>query len=206
VSTHPLPFDEALDAPRRGHVAVAWDSGPPVATARFGMWVFLASETFFFGGLLAAYIVLRSSSAEWIEPLQTGVGVGLTALLAASSLCASRAVRRLRAGARAAGSNASIAAASCACAFLALQAFEWHGLADLGFTPRGSLAGAAFYVLTGAHGLHVLVGAVWLAVSGVGVRKEGARTLHAELSALYQHFVDGVWLVLFALLYLAHGT
>jgi len=198
----PLPYDAAVDAPRAGHVATAWDSGPPVATARFGTWVFLASEAFFFGGLLAAYVVLRSSSNGWVEPLGVGLGAALTVLLVASSLCASTAVRRLRAGARASASNWLLASALLALGFLGIQAFEWYELAQGGFTPRGSLAGASFYVITGAHGLHVLGGVVWLAASGVIVRKPAARTLHAELAALYQHFVDGIWLVLFVVLYL----
>jgi heme/copper-type cytochrome/quinol oxidase subunit 3 len=90
-----------------------------------------------------------------------------------------------------------------ATAFLALQAWEWRALLAADFTPRGSLSGASFYVLTGAHGLHVLGGAVWLLASAVALRRPGARALHAELAALYQHFVDLVWIVLFAVLYLA---
>jgi heme/copper-type cytochrome/quinol oxidase subunit 3 len=202
MSSVPLPYDAAVDAPRPGHVATSWDSGPPVETARFGTWVFLASEAFFFGGLLAAYFVLRGSSSAWIEPLSPGLGVALTALLVASSLCASVAVRRVRAGRRASGSALLLAASLFAFAFLGVQAYEWRELLHAGFTPRGSLAGASFYVLTGAHGLHVLAGALWLAGSGVVVRGARPSTLHAELAALYQHFVDGVWLVLFALLYL----
>lgn len=202
MASVPLPYDAAVDAPRADHVATAWDSGPPVETARFGTWVFLASEAFFFGGLLAAYVVLRSSSKAWVEPLGVGLGAALTVLLVASSLCASTAVRRLRAGARASGSNWMLAAALLALGFLGIQALEWRELAHAGFTPRGSLAGASFYVLTGAHGLHVLAGVVWLAGSGALVRRSGSRTLHAELAALYQHFVDGIWLVLFVVLYL----
>lgn len=202
MASVPLPYDAAVDAPRAEHVATTWDSGPPVETARFGTWVFLASEAFFFGGLLAAYLVLRSSSKDWIEPLGVGLGAALTVLLVASSLCASTAVRRLRAGSRSSGSKWLLAAALLALGFLGIQAFEWRELAHAGFTPRGSLAGASFYVLTGAHGLHVLAGVVWLAASGTIVRGASSRTLHAELAALYQHFVDGIWLVLFVVLYL----
>ncbi|MCY2960357.1 MAG: cytochrome c oxidase subunit 3 [Planctomycetota bacterium] len=202
MATVPLPYDAAIDAPLDGHVATAWDSGPPVETGRFGTWVFLASEAFFFGGLLAAYFVLRGSSKAWVEPLSFGLGFTLTGLLVASSVCASISVRRLRAGARRSGSNWMLCASFLALAFLGVQAFEWRELAQEGFTPRGSLAGACFYILTGAHGLHVLAGVVWLAGSGVVLRSGAARTLHAELAALYQHFVDGIWLVLFTLLYL----
>lgn len=200
--TVPLPYDAAVDAPRDGHVATGWDSGPPVETARFGTWVFLASEAFFFGGLLAAYVVLRGSSATWVEPLGLGLGALLSALLVASSLCSALAVRRLRAGARGAASAWLAVAALCALTFLGVQAYEWRELAHLGFVPRTSLAGASFYVLTGAHGLHVLGGVLWLAGSSIALRRAGASTLHAELAALYQHFVDGVWAVLFVLLYL----
>lgn len=200
--SYPLAHDVAIDAPRAAHVAVAWDSGPPVETARFGTWVFLASEAFFFGGLLAAYFVLRGSSPTWVEPLSVPIGALMTVLLVASSLCASSGVRRLRAGARAAASSRLFLAAVLALAFLGMQAFEWLELVQDGFGPRASLAAASFYVITGAHGLHVLGGVLWLVGSGASVRAPASSTLHAELAALYQHFVDGVWLVLFALLYL----
>ncbi len=198
----PLPFDAAIDAPRVGHVATTWDSGPPVATARFGTWVFLASEAFFFGGLLAAYFVLRASSKSWVEPLGVGIGVVLTVLLVGSSICASLGVRAIRRDKHELASTWLLCGALLAMAFVGLQAFEWHELVSHGFTLRTSLAGSCFYVLTGAHGLHVLVGAAWMMVSAFVLRSDGARTLHAELAALYQHFVDGVWLVLFAILYL----
>ncbi|MBL8861396.1 MAG: heme-copper oxidase subunit III [Planctomycetes bacterium] len=199
----PLPYDHAVDAPRAGHVARAWDSGPPVETARFGTWVFLGSEAFFFGGLLAAYVVLRSASRAWEEPLALGLGLALTALLVASSLAASAAVRALRRGERARGAQRVLWAGLLAGLFLGLQAWEWCQLLQAGFTPQASLAGASFYVLTGAHGLHVLGGALWLLGSACALRRAGSGSLHAELAALYQHFVDLVWLVLFAILYLS---
>ncbi len=198
----PLPYDDAIDAPRTGHRPTTWDSGPPVATARFGTWVFLASEAFFFGGLLAAYFVLRASAKTWIEPLGVGLGVVLTVLLLGSSICASLAVRQIRRERCEHASTLFLAGAFLALAFVGLQAFEWNELGAQGFTLRTSLAGSSFYVLTGAHGLHVLVGAGWMFVSGLLIRRSGSRTMHAELAALYQHFVDGVWLVLFAILYL----
>jgi heme/copper-type cytochrome/quinol oxidase subunit 3 len=203
VRAVPVPFDAGIDAPRDGFIAPAWDSGPPVETARFGTWVFLASEAFFFGGLLAAYLVLRSGARAWDEPLSTGLGVLMTALLLGSSFVASAGVRALRRGQRARGANALLGAGLLAAAFLGLQAWEWRELLPAGFTPRGSLAGASFYVLTGAHGLHVLGGVAWLFGSALALRRAGSSTLHAELAALYQHFVDFVWTVLFAVLYLA---
>jgi len=198
----PLPFDVAIDAPRVGHVPTTWDSGPPVSTARFGTWVFLASEAFFFGGLLAAYFVLRASSPSWVEPLGVGLGVVLSILLVGSSLCAGLAVRAIRREKRPVASTWLLGGAFLALAFVLVQAYEWNELAKLDFTLRTSLAGSCFYVLTAAHGLHVLVGAAWMFGSGLAIRRDGSRTLHAELAALYQHFVDGVWLVLFVILYL----
>jgi heme/copper-type cytochrome/quinol oxidase subunit 3 len=198
----PLPYDAAVDALRPGFTPRAWDSGPPVATARFGLWVFLASEAFFFAGLLAAYIVLRGAAGTWALPLDRGLGAVFTALLAACSLAAGLGARRLAAGAHAAGSRWILVAAACGAAFVALQVHEWQHLLQGGFAPRASLPAACFYVLTGAHGLHVLAGVVWLAVAGLAARRKGARTLPAELAVLYQHFVDAVWVVLFLALYL----
>lgn len=198
----PLAYDAAADAPRPGFTPRAWDSGPPVATARFGLWVFLASEAFFFAGLLAAYIVLRDASTAWSLPLDRGLGTVFTTLLAGCSLAAGLGARRLAAGAQAAGSRWILVAAALGAAFVALQVYEWRHLLDAGFAPRASLPAACFFVLTGAHGLHVLAGVVWLAVAGLAARRAGARTLPAELAVLYQHFVDAVWVVLFLVLYL----
>jgi cytochrome oxidase Cu insertion factor (SCO1/SenC/PrrC family) len=89
-------------------------------------------------------------------------------------------------------------------AFLSLQLQEYTGLLARGILPRTNLYWSSFFVLTGVHGLHVLGGLVALAWAGRrALQRRGALAL--ELVSHYWHFVDGVWLLLFTLLYLASG-
>ena len=86
--------------------------------------------------------------------------------------------------------------------FLALQAVEWRDCFSAGISTRTNLFWSSFFVLTGAHALHVAGGIVWLAWAWMSARAGRAR-LRLELAEIYWHFVGLVWIVLFALLYTA---
>jgi heme/copper-type cytochrome/quinol oxidase subunit 3 len=86
--------------------------------------------------------------------------------------------------------------------FIALQAFEWADCLRAGIAPRTSLYWSSFFVLTGAHGLHVAGGLAWLAWARHSTRS-GRGRMRLELAEIYWHFVGLVWIVLFALLYTA---
>lgn len=173
-----------------------WDSGPPVARERLGVWLFLAAEALFFAALLAAHVVSRAAEPDSHAPVSSTLGVGLTLVLGACSLCAALGTRARRAERVASGVRWTLAAAALALAFVAAQALEWRHLATAGFLPRSSLLGSSFFVVTGAHGLHVLAGAAWLAFAALS-----RRPLACELATTYQHFVDFVWLVILLVFY-----
>lgn len=183
--------------------------------ARLGVWLFLVSEAMFFTGLLAAFVVLRAGSSSFGGPqgaTNTALGGAATALLATSSVCLFRATSghaRPRGDRRAA--TWVLVAGSLGVAFLALQALEWRHLLASGVSTRTNLYWSSFFVLTGAHGLHVAGGVAWMAVAwkraratsqAIPAEREGSRR-GLELCATYWHFVDAVWLVLFVLLYLS---
>ena len=180
------------------------ESGPPVESARFGLWLFLGSEALLFAGLIGSYLFLRTGARSFggpgaeLERLFTAFN---TLVLLASSYTVARAVKAADPGARARWLAATLLLGG---AFLCLQLYEYAGLLGHGILPRTNLFWSCFFVLTGVHGLHVLGGLLALAWTGRhALRERGARAL--DLASVYWHFVDGVWIVLFALLYLASG-
>jgi heme/copper-type cytochrome/quinol oxidase subunit 3 len=177
------------------------------------MWLFLTSDAMTFGGLLVGYAVLRADNTDWPLPsdhLAFTLGVVMTALLLGSSVTMMKA--------HAAAKNASsqqfrfcmLVTVAAGVLFLALQGYEWRHLHQAGMTltsnPWGApLFGATFYTLTGFHGLHVLAGIVYLSLILLGgIRKTDLSEHHGyvEIAGLYWHFVDIVWIFVFACVYL----
>ena len=164
------------------------------------LWIFLVSAAAIFLSLLAGYAVARSAAPTWPDRsrmLSLPYAWTMTAALASGSVAAAFAVRRTS---RVLLSLAAILGAL----FLAMQAGEWtrliHAGARLGGNPWGvPQFGAFFFILTGFHGLHVLTGVIWLGI--VSARRRSAWST-LDLAALYWHFVDGLWLLVFTALYL----
>jgi len=197
---------------------------PEAGTGAFGMWVFLASEVLFFGGLFVAYLYGRTHWPDgWAAASRrTDVVLGTlnTALLLTSSALAALAVacdehpRHRRLVARLLAATAALGLA-----FLVAKGVEWHadGAAGLVPGPRFALASvpgaqeffALYFVMTGLHAVHMIVGVGVLAALARG-RARGrawAGAPYVEVAALYWHFVDVVWIFLYPLLYLVsrHG-
>ncbi|MCU1279824.1 MAG: cytochrome c oxidase subunit [bacterium] len=155
--------------------------------ARFGMWVFLVTDAMAFGALLLAYALLRARAEAWPD-VAARVHLPLPALATVLLLVSSLTLARGRV----------VATNALGGAFVGLQAFEWIALGRHGVGFAADRAASSFFVLTGWHGLHVLVGLLLLAVAGA--RKP---------VALFWQFVDAVWIVLFTVFYLApraHGA
>jgi cytochrome c oxidase subunit 3 len=189
--------------------------------AQLGMWTFLATEVLFFGGLILAYCVYRlgypDGFAEAARHTKIIIGTTNTAILLTSSFLVAWAVTaaKLRLG-RIAG-ILLWSAAALGGLFLALKGVEYgmeyqeHLVPGLNFAfsgPNASAAGLFFsfyFVATGLHGLHVAIGIVVLAVVGrQAYRQHYSGDYHAPITVagLYWHFVDVVWIFLFAIIYL----
>ncbi len=175
-----------------------------VGSGTFGIVLFLATEAMFFGGLISAFLVLKSQAVVWppagqprLPVLVTGFN---TAVLLLSAYPMARATRA--SGAAAMARRLGLAAALGA-VFLALQGYEWVRLLGYGLAVNDTLYGGTFYTLIGAHGLHVVAALVTLFV--VAVRVDGLparRASHAvHLLSLYWYFVVAVWPVLYLLVY-----
>jgi cytochrome c oxidase subunit 3 len=195
--------------------ALAAERGAPPA---LGMWIFIASELLFFGGLLAAYGYARlhagpgfaSASRHThvvLGTLNTGVLLTSSALIASAVACAHHDGHR-RWTARLLWATAALGGA-----FLAVKALEYgmewqEGLfPGAGFTLHESGAQLFFmlyFTMTGLHAVHMLCGiaAVLLFARACAARRAWATPERVEALALYWHFVDLVWIFLYPLLYL----
>jgi cytochrome c oxidase subunit 3 len=185
-----------------------------------GMWAFLVQEVMFFGGLFCAYVVYRwRYPAAWAagsEHLDVTLGAVNTAVLIGSSLTMALAVRCAVLGAKRGTVANLVLTMALGGAFLAIKAVEWgHKLHDrlipgLDFRWEGPHAGeveifySLYFAMTGMHALHMVIGFVVLAVIALrAARGAYARNANAvEMTGLYWHFVDIVWIFLFPLLYL----
>jgi cytochrome c oxidase subunit 3 len=202
--------------------AATWQAH--VGTAELGMWVFLASEVLFFGVLFFAYIVGRlhhsQAFAEASRYTDLTLGSVNTAVLLTSSLTMALAAREARGRRRRPCALLLTATSLLGLTFLALKSLEYYHDFDAHLVPgiRFSLSGSdpagleqffwTYFVTTGAHAVHLLVGLGLVAVLTVRVAHgRGRMPSHAvEISGLYWHLVDIIWIFLFPLLYLVSRT
>ncbi len=177
-----------------------------IPNARLGMWIFLASEIMFFTGLIGSYIVLRLGSESWPLPgevLNTPL-LGLnTFILITSSFTmvqALVAVQRDDVAKLKLNLGLTILGGSL---FLGIKLWDYNHMIHEGFTITSNLFGSFYYMLTGFHGLHVFGGVVAMICIWVGAAKGRYGSSNygtVEGIGLYWHFVDLVWIILFAIL------
>jgi heme/copper-type cytochrome/quinol oxidase subunit 3 len=174
---------------------------------RLGVLLFISSESIFFASLITAFVLYRgkvapSAGLALLDVARTGA---FTVLLLASSVTIMVAASRLRRADRAGAQVWLLATVALGAVFLFGQVTEYLSLARQSLVPSSNLFGSTFYTLTGFHSLHVLVGliaiAIVLAVTFLG--DAPARVERAlEPVSYYWHFVDGVWIVVFSVIYL----
>ena len=176
-------------------------------TSYLGMVLFLASWAMLFAALFFVYAALRARAPIW-PPTGWRLPLGLpalnTAILLASSATLALGLRD--AGAGSPGRLAPWLGATLALgvAFLALQIVVWRSVWQSGLHVDTSLYGSVFYALTVFHGLHVVAGLgvlAWLLHSARRGVFTAARTAPVRLGAMFWHFVDAVWVILFLTVY-----
>jgi len=182
---------------------------PLMENAQLGMLVFLAAETMFFGGLIAAFLFLRLGAQVWPPPFQPRLPIEVTGVntlfLLASSLTMARAGRAIRRGDRAGLVRGLGQTVLLGVVFLGVQGYEWVRLVHFGLTASSGAYGSTFYTLIGTHGLHVLAAVslilVVLARAWRGHFSPGRHTA-VRVSAMFWHYVVGLWPILYTLVYL----
>ncbi len=188
------------------------------------MWIFLLSDTFIFTCFLTSYMNVRmSTTTGWPNPSQVfSLHIGgqdvpliliaiMTFVLITSSGTMAMAVNYGYRRNRRNTALLMVATAALGATFVSMQAFEWTKLIMEGVRPWGNPWGApqfgsAFFMITGFHGLHVSAGVIYLLVVANRVRngfyeKRGSYEM-VEIAGLYWHFVDLVWVFIFAFFYL----
>jgi cytochrome c oxidase subunit 3/cytochrome o ubiquinol oxidase subunit 3 len=176
------------------------------------MVAFLVSETAFFSTLIVVYLTFLGADQSGPTPavLSLPLVICTTICLLSSSVTVYRAEKALRAGARSAFIRWWSATIVLGIVFLAGTAYEWNGLiVEHGLTISRNMFGTTYYTLVGFHALHVSVGMiVMLTVLGLALSHQsqdvGGRNQASgvELVSWYWHFVDGVWVVVFTVVYL----
>ena len=180
--------------------------GTSIATGRLGMRLLVASLSMLFGATLMGYVLIRSRAAVWPPPGVPSLPSGLlisTVILLASSATIWVAADGIRQGRQNALRIGLLITFVLGLAFLGSQTISWFSLVIRSFTMRTNLYGFLFYLLTGLHAIHVVGGLVPLGVTTARAW-QGRYTVDAhdgvEYVALYWHFLDVVWLVLFGVL------
>lgn len=174
------------------------------------MWVGLASVTMMFTSLSSAYIVRSASANDWVSLPMPRVLLASTVLILASSVTLEVARRKLKASFTKAYAQWLLITVVLGLGFLGSQLFVWRQLTARGLYLSSNPHSSFFYLLTGAHAVHLaggLLGLSFLWLRSRQIRKEAdADTKNRQASAdavtIYWHFMDALWIYLFLLLFL----
>ena len=202
------------------------DSDHQFDAAKMGMWVFIVNEILFFGGLFCAYIVFRSWYPDLFQQaayeLNAVLGGINTVVLIGSSLSVAMAIRAAQTDNIKGLRINLIITILLACVFMAIKAYEYNHKFHLGIFPgayynpapevlehlshpKANVFFSIYYMLTGVHALHVLIGVglmVWLYIRAGKGHFGSEYYTPVEITGLYWHLVDLIWIFLFPLLYL----
>ena len=177
---------------------------------RIGMWVGLASIAMMFTSLSSAYIVRSGSAADWAPLRIPRVMFASTVLILLSSVTLEVARRKLKQSFIDAYSKYLLLTGVLGLAFLGSQLVAWRQLAGQGIYLSSNPHSSFFYLLTGAHAVHLaggLLALLFLYLRSFRKSEESAvvlpkRQATADAVSIYWHFMDGLWIYLFLLLFL----
>jgi cytochrome c oxidase subunit 3 len=186
-----------------------------------GMWIFLATEVMFFGGMFLGYALYRARYHETFAAASLHLDIVLgainTAILLCSSLTMALAVHAAQLGGRKSVAVFLALTIVLGCGFLGIKAVEYHHKYEEGLIPgpnfhmdgpeasHAQLFFSFYFAMTGMHALHMVIGIALMAIMiGLALRGRISAEYYSpvEMMGLYWHFVDIVWVFLFPLLYL----
>jgi len=192
-----------------------WEGGRSpyaVNSKKFGMWLFIISDSLTFSAMLFAYTYSRVTNPDWPKPFDFSppiiLSTVMTFCLLSSSLTMVMAVDAMNHGNRKAAAKWILATMAGGGAFVVLHLSEWLKLINVEHVtpfqnPWGvPLFGGTFFALTGLHMTHVVLGLIYLGIICTGVMRGKFKPEDVEVSGLYWHFVDLVWMFIFPLVYL----
>ena len=186
---------------------------------KIGMWMFLFTELLFFGGMFLLYSVFRYRFAADFHTAAQNENIVLgsvnTFMLLTSSFAIALAISAMRKGKSRLSSFLQLATIGMGITFLVIKYFEWGTKIAQGLYPNSPvllkksqgeiLFFGLYYVMTGIHGLHVLIGIIvitFMLVFTIRKKITMENSIKLENTGLYWHFVDIIWIYLFPLFYL----
>ena len=189
--------------------------------SRMGLWLFLFSELILFGGMFIIYAVYRFMHAEEFRlaaaELDPFIGTINTMILLTSSLTVAMSITAIQQGKKYLSMALVSTTLVLALVFLINKYFEWSHKISIGIYPQSPelmnkpqgeiLYFGLYYVMTGLHAIHVIIGMVVLGFMLVFIAKGSINResfVKLEAGALYWHLVDIIWIFLFPLFYLIH--
>jgi heme/copper-type cytochrome/quinol oxidase subunit 3 len=185
---------------------------PPTNTGvsnwKLGFWTFIASECLFFGTLISTYMVYKGAAvvgpypAEIFDVLKTTVS---TTVLLFSSLAMVLALDQVLKARKKQAIFWLAMVIAMGGVFLGMEAHSYLKYIDYGLTLTSSTFGSSYYVLTGTHKVHVVIGMIWMGILIWLLGRDRippAKAEQVEVAGLYWHFVDIIWIVIFTLVYL----
>ncbi len=177
-------------------------------TRKIAFWTFIGSECLLFGSLISTYLVYQGRSVSGPtthEILNIPLTSVSTFVLLMSSLAMVLALAAVTRGDKTWSRVWILSTALLGTVFLGFQVYEFVSFVHEGLTLQVNLFGSTFFVLTGTHGAHVAVGVLWLLtlfVMSLRGKLGPEKALTVEITGLYWHFVDVVWIVIFTVVYL----
>ncbi len=194
-------------------------SQPDESGKKLGMWLFLYTEIILFGGLFVLYAVYFAMyTGDFIEggkELNRLFGVINTIILLVSSFAVAASITAIQKKEKKTALAGLTSALLCGLVFLVNKYFEWGHKIDHGIFPNSeklvegppgqNIFFGLYYVITGLHGVHIIIGMTLLLVSLIFVQREkitAERFALLENSGLYWHLVDLIWIFVFPLFYL----
>jgi len=175
---------------------------------KIAFWAFIGSECLLFGSLISTYLVYKGKSLVGPYPHDV-LNIPFTSFstfdLLMSSLWMVLALAAVQRNDMKWAKVWLLGTALGGLIFLGGQVWEFSHFVREGLTLHTNLFGATFFVLTGTHGLHVAVGVLWLLtllVRALQGKLTSANAMTVEITGLYWHFVDVIWIVIFTLVYL----
>ena len=176
---------------------------------RIGMWVALASIAMMFTSLSSAYIVRSGTANDWVPLAMPRILLLSTVLILLSSVTLEFARRKLKGSLHSEYARYLLLTALLGVGFLISQVIAWRQLAGQGIFVSSHPHSSFFYLLTGAHAVHLVGGLLALTFLWLRSRRKriepvvaGKRQATADAVTIYWHFMDGLWIYLFLLLFL----
>lgn len=175
---------------------------------KLAIWTFIGSECLFFASLISVYLVYKGKSLKGPFPkdiFEIPLVTFGTAVLLFSSFFVVLALAALQRNDQKWAKVWLALTVMCGFFFAGMQVYEFQHFIHKGLTMQGNLFGASFYTLTGFHGTHVALGTLWLLTILIQMLRgemSPKNAINLENAALYWHFVDVVWIVIFPVVYL----